>query len=227
MPGIVQIAVKPEIGLTFGAGLRSILRGDPNVVMIGDMRDLETTEIAVRAALTGHLVFSTLHTNDAIGGITRLIDMGVEPFLVSSAVRAFFAQRLVRKLCPLCKTPTQVEESYLKSIGFPTQVRGQIMRGVGCEACRGSGFQGRLSIYEVCLVTHALQHLINSRAHPAEFHKQALKDGYIPMRGYGFQKVLSGETTIEEVLSVTAAAERHPPSPATPVAAAPPTRLAA
>jgi len=225
MPGIVQIAVKPEIGLTFGAGLRSILRGDPNVVMIGEMRDLETTEIAVRAALTGHLVFSTLHTNDAIGGITRLIDMGVEPFLVSSAVRAFFAQRLVRKLCPLCKTPMQVEESYLKSIGFPTHVRGQIMRAVGCDACRGSGFQGRLSIYEVCLVTHALQHLINSRAHPAEFHKQALKDGYIPMRGYGFQKVLSGETTIEEVLSVTAASDRQHNPQTTTIAA--PTRLAA
>jgi type II secretory ATPase GspE/PulE/Tfp pilus assembly ATPase PilB-like protein len=209
MPGVVQIAVKPEIGLTFAAGLRSILRGDPNVVMIGEMRDLETTEIAVRAALTGHLVLSTLHTNDAIGGITRLIDMGVEPFLVSSAVRAFLAQRLVRKLCPLCKAPADVEESYLKSIGFPTQVRGKIMRAVGCEACRGSGFQGRLSIYEVCLVTHALQHLINTRAHPAEFHKQAIKDGYIPMRGYGFQKVLSGETTIEEVLSVTAAGERN------------------
>jgi len=209
MPGVVQIAVKPEIGLTFAAGLRSILRGDPNVVMIGEMRDLETTEIAVRAALTGHLVLSTLHTNDAIGGITRLIDMGVEPFLVSSAVRAFLAQRLVRKLCPLCKAPADVEESYLRSIGFPTQVRGQIMRAVGCEACRGSGFQGRLSIYEVCLVTHALQHLINTRAHPAEFHKQAIRDGYIPMRGYGFQKVLSGETTIEEVLSVTAAGERN------------------
>jgi general secretion pathway protein E len=225
MPGIVQIAVKPEIGLTFGAGLRSILRGDPNVVMIGEMRDLETTEIAVRAALTGHLVFSTLHTNDAIGGITRLIDMGVEPFLVSSAVRAFFAQRLVRKLCPVCKTPTQVEEGYLKSIGFPSHLSGNIMRAVGCEACRGSGFQGRLSIYEVCLVTHALQHLINSRAHPAEFHKQAIKDGYIPMRGYGFQKVLSGETTIEEVLSVTAASDRnHNPQTTTIL---PPTRLAA
>jgi len=214
MPGVVQIAVKPEIGLTFAAGLRSILRGDPNVVMIGEMRDLETTEIAVRAALTGHLVLSTLHTNDAIGGITRLIDMGVEPFLVSSAVRAFLAQRLVRKLCPLCKAPADVEGSYLKSIGFPSHVRGEIMRAVGCEACRGSGFQGRLSIYEVVLVTHALQHLINTRAHPAEFMKQALKDGYIPMRGYGFQKVLSGDTTIEEVLSVTAAGERHTTSPA-------------
>ncbi len=213
MPGVVQIAVKPEIGLTFAAGLRSILRGDPNVVMIGEMRDLETTEIAVRAALTGHLVLSTLHTNDAIGGISRLMDMGVEPFLVSSAVRAFFAQRLVRKLCPLCKEPADVEESYLRSIGFPLQAQGKIMRAVGCDGCRSSGFQGRLSIYEVILVTHALQHLINSRAHPAEFIKQAVKDGYIPMRGYGFQKVLSGETTIEEVLSVTAASERAHSSP--------------
>ncbi len=204
MPGMVQIAVKPEIGLTFATGLRSILRGDPNVVMVGEMRDLETTEIAIRAALTGHLVFSTLHTNDAIGGITRLVDMGVEPFLVSSAVRAFFAQRLVRKLCPLCKQPAEFERDYLKSIDFPSHVSGKIMRAVGCEACRGSGYQGRVSIYEVILLTHALQHLINSRAHPAEFQKQALRDGYVPMRGYGFQKVLAGETTIEEVLSVTA-----------------------
>lgn len=204
MPGIVQIAVKPEIGLTFATGLRSILRGDPNVVMIGEMRDLETTEIAIRAALTGHLVLSTLHTNDAIGGITRLVDMGVEPFLVSSAVRAFFAQRLVRKLCPLCKLPAEVEEDYLRSINFPQKLPGRIMRANGCEACRGSGYQGRLSIYEVVLVTHALQHLINTRAHPAELHRQAMQDGFIPMRGYGFQKVLSGDTTIEEVLSVTA-----------------------
>lgn len=203
MPGMVQIAVKPEIGLTFASGLRSILRGDPNVVMVGEMRDLETTEIAIRAALTGHLVFSTLHTNDAIGGITRLVDMGVEPFLVSSAVRAFFAQRLVRRLCPLCRAPAEVEPEYLQSIGFPIQAPGRIYRAVGCEGCRGSGYQGRLSIYEAVLMTGALQHLINIRAHPAEFHKQAIKDGFIPMRGYGFQKVLAGETTIEEVLIVT------------------------
>jgi general secretion pathway protein E len=205
LPGTVQIAVKPEIGLSFATGLRSILRGDPNVVMVGEMRDLETTEIAIRAALTGHLVFSTLHTNDAIGGITRLVDMGVEPFLVSSAVRAFFAQRLVRKLCPLCKEPVKVEAAYLESIAFPANLPGQIMRGRGCEACRGTGYQSRLSIYEVVLLTQALQHLINSRAHPSEFMKQAMRDGYVPMRGYGFQKVLQGETTIEEVLSVTAA----------------------
>ena len=204
LPGAVQIAVKPEIGLSFATGLRSILRGDPNVVMVGEMRVLETTEIAIRAALTGHLVFSTLHTNDAIGGITRLVDMGVEPFLVSSAVRAFFAQRLVRKLCPVCKTPANIEDDYLQSIDFPQGVSGTIMRAVGCDACRNSGYQGRLSIYEVCLLTNKLQHLINSRAHPSEFYKQALLDGYVPMRGYGFQKVLAGETTIEEVLSVTA-----------------------
>jgi general secretion pathway protein E len=206
MPGVVQIAVKPEIGLTFATGLRSILRGDPNVVMVGEMRDLETTEIAIRAALTGHLVLSTLHTNDAIGGISRLIDMGVEPFLVSSAVRAFFAQRLVRKLCPVCREPDKdIDPAYLHSIGFPHYRHGQIMKSKGCESCRGTGFQGRLAIYEVCMLTQALQHLINTRAHPSEFHKQALADGYLPMRGYGFLKVLQGETTIQEVLSVTAA----------------------
>lgn len=219
IPGVVQIAVKPEIGLTFATGLRSILRGDPNVVMVGEMRDLETTEIAIRAALTGHLVFSTLHTNDAIGGITRLIDMGVEPFLVSSAVRAFFAQRLVRKLCPLCKAPAEIEEDYLESIGFPMRAPGRIMRAAGCEACRGSGYQGRLSIYEVVLLTQALQHLINSRAHPAEFFRQALEDGYVPMRGYGFQKVLAGETTIEEVLSVTSAGRNYDETQSAPAAA--------
>lgn len=204
LPGAVQIAVKPEIGLTFATGLRSILRGDPNVVMVGEMRDLETTEISIRAALTGHLVFSTLHTNDAIGGITRLIDMGVEPFLVSSAVRAFFGQRLVRRLCVHCKRPAEIEQSYLRSIDFPIGVRGTIHEAVGCEKCRNTGYQGRLALYEACLLTQAMHHLINTRAHPAELYKQALKDGFVPLRGYGFQKVLAGETTIEEVLSVTA-----------------------
>ncbi len=204
IPGVVQIAVKPEIGLTFSTGLRSILRGDPNVVMVGEMRDLDTTEIAIRAALTGHLVFSTLHTNDAIGAITRLLDMGVEPFLVGSAVRAFFAQRLVRRLCPLCKKPVHIEDSELDAIAFPRHMPGQIHRPGGCESCRGTGYQGRLAIYEMCLVTQGLQHLINSRAHPSEYYLQAVKDGYLPMRNYGWFKVLDGETTLEEVLSVTA-----------------------
>lgn len=211
MPGILQIAVKPEIGLSFATGLRSILRGDPNVVMVGEMRDLETTEIAMRAALTGHLVFSTLHTNDAIGGISRLVDMGIEPFLVGSAVRAFFAQRLVRKLCPNCREPVEFDAEYLQGIGFPTFRQGQLMKPKGCENCRGSGFQGRLSIYEVCLVTQAMQNLISARAHPSEFYKQALSDGYLPMRGYGFLKCLQGETTIQEVLSVTAADKNYAP----------------
>ncbi len=205
MPGILQIAVKPEIGLTFATGLRSILRGDPNVVMVGEMRDLETTEIAVRAALTGHLVFSTLHTNDAMGGISRLIDMGVEPFLVSNAVRAFFAQRLVRRLCPACREPAEHDAEFLESINFPNYRKGQLMKAKGCESCRGTGFQGRLSIYEVCIMTPQLTNLINSRAHPSEFLKQALADGYLPMRGYGFLKCLQGETTVQEILSVTAA----------------------
>lgn len=217
LPGAVQIAVKPEIGLSFATGLRSILRGDPNVVMVGEMRDLETTEIAVRAALTGHLVFSTLHTNDAIGGITRLIDMGVEPFLVSSAVRAFFGQRLVRRLCDHCKKPADIEPEYLRSIEFPTGVPGTILEANGCEQCRGTGYQGRLALYEVCLLTQAMHHLINTRAHPAELYRQAKADGFVPMRGYGFQKVLAGETTIEEVLSVTAT--DRPPQETIPIAA--------
>lgn len=145
LDGVIQIAVKPEINLTFAAGLRSILRGDPNVVMVGEMRDLETTEIAIRAALTGHLVFSTLHTNDAVGGISRLLDMGIEPFLISSSVRAFQAQRLVRTLCPFCKQPTQLEKSYLEAIGFPLSEADKLRRPEGCRQCRGTGFQGRLA----------------------------------------------------------------------------------
>ena len=123
---------------------------------------------------------------------------------MASAVRAFFAQRLVRKLCPVCKAPADLDPSYLMSVGFPVHLSGRMMRAVGCEACRDSGYQGRLAIYEVCLLTNKLQHLINSRAHPAELYGQAIADGYMPMREYGFQKVLAGETTLEEVLAVTA-----------------------
>jgi len=124
-------------------------------------------------------------------------------------VRAFFAQRLVRRLCPVCREPTEVEPEYLESIGFPAYRRGQLMKAKGCESCRGTGYQGRLAIYEICIMTNALQHLINTRAHPSEFHKQALADGYLPMRGYGFIKALEGETTIQEVLSVTAVGGTH------------------
>jgi len=205
LDGVIQIAVKPEIGLTFAVGLRSILRGDPNVIMVGEMRDFETAEIAVRAALTGHLVFSTLHTNDAIGGITRLIDMGVEPFLVGSAVRAFIAQRLVRCLCPHCKTVASHPLTYLKSIGFPLHQAGQIYQANGCENCRGTGYSGRTAIYEICMVSNKMADLITQRKQATVLRPLALEEGMIPLRHYGFAKVLAGITTVEEVVRVTAA----------------------
>jgi general secretion pathway protein E/type IV pilus assembly protein PilB len=204
LDGVVQIAVKPEINLTFAAGLRSILRGDPNVVMVGEMRDLETAEIAIRAALTGHLVFSTLHTNDAVGGISRLLEMGIEPFLVSSSVRAFQAQRLVRTLCPHCKQPSQLDPSYLEAIGFPLEHADKLKRPEGCRQCRGSGFTGRLAIMEIAVMTGGMAQKINDRASMADIKTQALKDGMIPMRLYGFQKAIQGVTTVEEVMTVTA-----------------------
>jgi general secretion pathway protein E len=207
LDGVVQIAVKPEIGLTFAAGLRSILRGDPNVVMVGEMRDMETTEIAIRAALTGHLVFSTLHTNDAVGGIARLLDMGIEPFLISSSLRAFQAQRLVRTLCPHCKQPAHHEDGYLKSLGFPLEHADKLKRPEGCRACRGSGFQGRLAIMEICLMTEGLAEKINNRAPMSDIKAQAFKDGLVPMRQYGFAKAIQGITTLEEVMTVTASSD--------------------
>lgn len=205
LPGVMQIAVRPEIGLTFAAGLRSILRADPNIVMVGEIRDLETAEIAIRASLTGHLVFSTLHTNDAIGGISRLIDMGVEPFLVAAAVRAFLAQRLVRKLCPHCKVPYELTEADRYELKVPRDLHGQAYAAVGCDRCRNTGYSGRLAIYEAALLTQPMQELIaHGRATTKELHAQALRDGYVPIREYGLHKVMQGLTTVEEVISVTA-----------------------
>jgi general secretion pathway protein E len=205
LPGVVQIAVKPEINLTFASGLRSILRGDPNVVMVGEIRDFETAEIAIRAALTGHLVFSTLHTNDAVGGITRLVDMGVEPFLVSSSVRAFLAQRLVRTLCPHCKQKAHYGDAQLKACGFSEGIGKPIYTAspAGCQACRSSGHFGRMAIYEIVMVTQGIQDLISRKANGPELTRQARKDGYLSMREYGWQKVLAGVTTVEEVMRVT------------------------
>jgi len=201
LDGVVQIAIKPEIGLTFASGLRSILRGDPNIIMVGEMRDLETTEIAIRGALTGHLVFSTLHTNDAVSGITRLLDMGVEPFLIASSVRGFLAQRLVRKLCEQCKRPAHIEDSELLEIGFPLEARDGIREAVGCRACRDTGYRGRMSILEICLINPAMSELITTHGTYAQLKKQALANGMRTLREYGWGKVASGETTIEEVLS--------------------------
>jgi general secretion pathway protein E len=207
LDGVVQIAVKPEINLTFAAGLRSILRGDPNVIMVGEMRDQETVEIAIRGALTGHLVLSTLHTNDAVSGISRLMDMGIEPFLISNSVRAFQAQRLVRTLCPACKTLGKYDDAFLRNIGVPTSAKSQLFAAVGCRQCRNTGFLGRLAIMEICQMTPELGVKINGGATMADLKVQAIKDGMMPMRQYGLLKAAQGITTIEEVMMVTAANE--------------------
>src|SRR5580765_1545928 len=203
--GINQIAVRPDIGLTFAMGLRHILRQDPNVIMVGEIRDLETAEIAIRAALTGHLVFSTLHTNDAPSAFTRLIDMGIEPFLVASSVEAIMAQRLVRTICPHCKTEQKVERSYLKRIGFPEDeiASTKFMHGVGCEACRQLGYQGRLAIYELLLLNEQLRPLILNRSSSTTIAQKAMEQGMRTLRTDGWNKVKAGITTIEEVLRVT------------------------
>jgi type II secretory ATPase GspE/PulE/Tfp pilus assembly ATPase PilB-like protein len=204
--GVVQIAVKHEINLTFATALRSILRADPDIVMIGEMRDLETVEIAIRAALTGHLVFSTLHTNDAISGITRLVDMGVEPFLVAASVRCFLAQRLVRRLCHKCKVPTRISADDLRAVGFrfAEDQTGYTAKVRGCDHCNHSGYYGRLAIYEVAVVSKEIEDLIVKRASEAQLKEMAAKQGFITMREYGIYKVFNGDTTMEEVISATA-----------------------
>lgn len=203
LDGIIQIAVRPEIDLTFATALRSILRGDPNVIMVGEMRDFETAEIAIRAALTGHLVFSTLHTNDAIGGITRLLDMNIEPFLLGSSIRAFIAQRLVRRLCPACAAPAGIPASELAQFGFPTDYADSVRQPVGCERCRGSGYIGRIAIFEICMMSPRLQELIQKRAAGPEIRDQAVREGMVPLRRDGWRKVADGRTSVEEVLRVT------------------------
>jgi type II secretion system protein E len=205
LKGINQIAVRSDIGLTFAMGLRHILRQDPNVVMVGEIRDQETAEIAIRASLTGHLVFSTLHTNDAPSAFTRLIDMGIEPFLVASSVEAVMAQRLVRTICPHCKTEQKVDADYLRKIGFPEADIGtaKIWRGAGCELCRQLGYQGRKGIYELLLVSEAIRPLIMNRSSSTAIAQRAMEAGMRTLRTDGWNKVKAGETTIEEVLRVT------------------------
>jgi len=205
LKGINQIAVRSDIGLTFAMGLRHILRQDPNVVMVGEIRDSETAEIAIRASLTGHLVFSTLHTNDAPSAFTRLIDMGIEPFLVASSVEAVMAQRLVRTICKHCKTEQVVSRDYLKRIGFPAADidTAKVWHGAGCEECRQQGYQGRKGIYELLVVTEAIRPLIMSRASAVAIAQRAIEAGMRTLRDDGWIKVKNGETTIEEVLRVT------------------------
>jgi len=197
--------VRPEIGLTFAMGLRHILRQDPNVIMVGEVRDLETAEIAIRAALTGHLVFSTLHTNDAPSAFTRLIDMGIEPFLVASSVEAVMAQRLVRTICSHCKTEQKIERDYLVRIGFPADEleTAKFWHGKGCEECRQLGYQGRMGIYELLILNETLRPLILNRAPASTIANKAMEGGMRTLRTDGWNKVKAGLTTIEEVLRVT------------------------
>jgi type II secretion system protein E len=205
LKGINQIAVRSDIGLTFAMGLRHILRQDPNVIMVGEIRDLETAEIAIRAALTGHLVFSTLHTNDAPSAFTRLIDMGIEPFLVASSVEAVMAQRLVRNICPGCKTEQKVEHEFLRKIGFPANdiETAKFWRGAGCETCRQLGYQGRQGIYELLLLNEQIRPLVMNRSPATTIAQRAIENGMRTLRTDGWNKVKAGRTTIEEVLRVT------------------------
>jgi type II secretion system protein E len=205
LPGVNQMNVKPEIGLTFASGLRHILRQDPDVIMVGEIRDLETAEIGIRAALTGHLVFSTLHTNDAAGAVTRLLDMGIEPFLVSSSVEALIAQRLVRTICEACKEEYRPDAELLREVGFPVDklARTKFYRGRGCEECRFTGYKGRMGIYEILVMAENLRPLIIERTSSNTLKQAAIANGMKTLRDDGWHKVMQGITTVEEVARVT------------------------
>ena len=201
LPGVNQVQVNPKAELTFASALRSFLRQDPDVIMVGEIRDRETAEIAVQAALTGHLVFSTLHTNDAPGALTRLIDMEVEPFLIASSVAGVLAQRLVRVICPKCKEPYRPPASLVSE--FQLKENAQFFRGMGCSACKQTGYKGRIGIFELLPVTDPIKNLITSRVAAHVIRDAARKVGMRTLREDGVAKSLAGLTTIEEVIRVT------------------------
>ncbi|KYF84063.1 type IV-A pilus assembly ATPase PilB [Sorangium sp. So ce296] len=203
--GINQVQMHDEIGLNFAMSLRSFLRQDPDIIMVGEIRDFETAEIAVKAALTGHLVLSTLHTNDAPSTISRLLNMGVEPFLITASVNLVLAQRLARKICPDCRVPLRVDPKVLLDFGFTEQqvARADLVRGAGCKTCNGSGYKGRVALYEVMRFTDALKEMVLQGASTAELKAAAIKGGMLTLRMSGIEKVLAGVTTTEEVGRVT------------------------
>ena len=205
MNGINQVQVNSEIGMTFPAALRSILRQAPNIIMIGEIRDLETATIATNASLTGHLVFSTLHTNDAPSAVARLIDIGVQPFLVASSVRAIMAQRLIRRLCSQCKQPGELSETDLRALRTEAgQMReAQVMKATGCEHCRQTGYKGRMGIFEIFIIDDEVRHMINKRSSTLLLRKRARELGMRTLREDGVRKVLAGLTSAEEVISIT------------------------
>lgn len=206
LPLIRQSQVNVKAGMTFAAGLRSILRQDPDIVMVGEIRDSETAKIAVEAAMTGHLVLSTLHTNDAPGALPRLVDMGVEPFLVATAMGGVLAQRLVRRICGNCKAPFDAPESTAKMLGKPGE-KVTLYKGEGCRTCNNSGYKGRLGIYEVLVMNEEMRELTIENASADKLRRAAIKEGMKTLRQDGFIKVLQGLTSIEEVLRVTSAVE--------------------
>jgi general secretion pathway protein E len=205
LSGVQQVQVQPAIGLTFARALRSFLRHNPNVVMVGEIRDLETAQIAVQVALTGHLVMSTLHTNDAATGVTRLLDMGVEDYLIASTCNAILAQRLIRTLCSDCRLPFEASPSYLARLGVSSGGARTLFKAGSCAACGGSGFKGRTTILEILPLTDAIQELVLRRASAAEVGRMAVSQGMRTMHAHGMEKALAGLTTVDEVLAATRA----------------------
>jgi type II secretory ATPase GspE/PulE/Tfp pilus assembly ATPase PilB-like protein len=213
--GVNQSQINPDIGLTFASGLRSILRQDPNIVMVGEIRDEETAELAIHAALTGHLVFSTLHTNNAVGAIPRLANMGIEQFLLSASVNLIMAQRLVRRLCDKCKEkiePTAIMKTEIEKtmVGVPKDYldiidlkKIVVYKAVGCKECDNIGYKGRIGIFEVIPMVEELQEILFSKVAAYKIYEQAAKLGIITMKQDGFVKVLRGETTLDEIVRVT------------------------
>ena len=206
LSGINQVPVRQEIGMTFASALRAMLRQSPNIVMVGEIRDRETAEIAIHAALTGHMVFSTLHTNDAPGAISRLVDIGVKPFLVATSLRAVLAQRLVRKICPRCQSSYQPrpDELYALNLATARTVGATFMKGGGCPECDGTGYRGRLAIFELLVLDEGLQGLIYDQAGTVKLREKARAQGMRTLREDGVRKITAGLTTIEEVVSITA-----------------------
>ena len=203
LKGVNQIAVKPKIGLTFAQGLRHIVRQDPDVILVGEIRDLETAEIAIQASLTGHLVFSTLHTNDAPGAITRLQDMGVEGYLVASVLEGVLAQRLVRRICPACRVPDTPSQADLDALGIEAPPGTELFRGKGCDECRGTGYRGRSGIYELFTIDEDARSLILRHASTRDIRQHAIQRGMVTLRLDGYKRACEGVTTIEEILRVT------------------------
>jgi general secretion pathway protein E len=205
LEGITQIHVNQKIGLNFAAGLRSIVRQDPDIIMIGEIRDRETAEIAIESALTGHLVFSTLHTNDAAGAITRLQDMGIDTYLISSSVIAVMAQRLVRKICLNCTEQDMLTEEEAELLGIDLMIFPQLMRGMGCERCANTGYRGRLGLYELLVISDEIRHVIGGGGDANQIRNQAIKENMRTLRKDALDKLYQGITTPEEVVRVTRA----------------------